>query len=156
MSNRTGVVRLLKKEQDRLTNELRGIGAALAAFGNAYGNGTATTFSSTLLPLQSRDKPVRAWRDWPTINRPMRFSGKMPTQFSSAYGCSVASTNPSSGLADILFRVVTSKVVPECRNQVGQSNNDDAAITDGCDGILTSRAAKLGLVRKFECEHGFF
>jgi len=36
----TGVVRLLKKEQDRLPRELRGIGAALAAFGNAYGKGT--------------------------------------------------------------------------------------------------------------------
>ena len=42
MSNLTGVVRLLKKEQDRLTKELRGIGAALAAFGKAYGNGTGT------------------------------------------------------------------------------------------------------------------
>ena len=42
MSNLTGVVRLLKKEQDRLTKELRGIGAALAAFGKAYGNATGT------------------------------------------------------------------------------------------------------------------
>ncbi len=40
MNNVTGLVRLLKTEQDRLTKELRGIGAALAAFGNAYGNGT--------------------------------------------------------------------------------------------------------------------
>jgi len=32
-----GVVRLLKKEQDRLNKELRGIGAALAAFGKTYG-----------------------------------------------------------------------------------------------------------------------
>ena len=31
MSNLTGIVRLLKKEQDRLTKELRGIGAALAS-----------------------------------------------------------------------------------------------------------------------------
>jgi hypothetical protein len=42
MSNLAGVVRLLKKEQDRLTTELRGIGAALAAFGQAYGKGTGT------------------------------------------------------------------------------------------------------------------
>jgi hypothetical protein len=42
MSNLAGVVRLLKKEQDRLTKELRGIGAALAAFGNVYGKGTGT------------------------------------------------------------------------------------------------------------------
>ena len=37
MTNMGGVVRMLKKEQDRLTKELRGIGAALAAFGTAYG-----------------------------------------------------------------------------------------------------------------------
>jgi len=42
MSNLAGVVRLLKKEQDRLAKELRGIGAALAAFGQAYGKTTAT------------------------------------------------------------------------------------------------------------------
>ena len=42
MSNLAGVVRLLKKEQDRLTKELRGIGAALAAFGKTYGKGTGT------------------------------------------------------------------------------------------------------------------
>jgi hypothetical protein len=42
MRNLAGVVRLLKKEQDRLTKELRGIGAALAAFGKAYGKGTGT------------------------------------------------------------------------------------------------------------------
>lgn len=42
MSDIVTVVRLLKKEQDRLTNELRGITAALAAFGNAYGKATST------------------------------------------------------------------------------------------------------------------
>ena len=40
MANLAGVVQLLKKEQDRLTKELRGISAALAAFGNAYGKQT--------------------------------------------------------------------------------------------------------------------
>ena len=40
MSKLAAVVRLLKKEQDRLAKELRGIGAALAAFGKAYGKGT--------------------------------------------------------------------------------------------------------------------
>jgi hypothetical protein len=39
MSELAGVVRLLKKERDRLANELRRIGAALAAFGKAYGRG---------------------------------------------------------------------------------------------------------------------
>lgn len=37
MNNETGIVQLLKKEQDRLTKQLRGISAALAAFGKAYG-----------------------------------------------------------------------------------------------------------------------
>jgi hypothetical protein len=40
MSSLAGVVRLLKKEQDRLTKELHRIGAALAAFGKAYVKGT--------------------------------------------------------------------------------------------------------------------
>jgi len=42
MDNLAGVVRLLRKEQDRLTTELRGIGAALAAFGHTYAKGTGT------------------------------------------------------------------------------------------------------------------
>ncbi len=40
MSKLDGVVRLLKKEQDRLTKELHGITAALAAFGKVYVKGT--------------------------------------------------------------------------------------------------------------------
>jgi hypothetical protein len=36
MTDLTGVVRLLKKEQDRLTKQLQGIGIALAAFGKTY------------------------------------------------------------------------------------------------------------------------
>ena len=47
MSNLAGVVRLLKKEQGRLTKELRGIGAALAAFGKTYSKGTTTRILST-------------------------------------------------------------------------------------------------------------
>jgi hypothetical protein len=42
MANLIGVVRLLKQEQDRLTKELRGISAALAAFGKSYGKQTGT------------------------------------------------------------------------------------------------------------------
>ena len=42
MDNLAGVVRLLRKEQDRWTTELRGIGAALAAFGHTYAKGTGT------------------------------------------------------------------------------------------------------------------
>lgn len=42
MSNIASVVDILKKEQDRLTKELRGITAALAAFGHTYAKGTGT------------------------------------------------------------------------------------------------------------------
>jgi hypothetical protein len=37
MTNIADVVRLLKTERDRLTNQLHGISAALSAFGTAYG-----------------------------------------------------------------------------------------------------------------------
>jgi hypothetical protein len=40
MENLTGVVQFLKKEQDRLSKELHGISAALAAFGKSYGKQT--------------------------------------------------------------------------------------------------------------------
>ena len=40
MSNLSGVVQLLEQERDRLARELHRIGAALAAFGHPYGNGT--------------------------------------------------------------------------------------------------------------------
>lgn len=42
MANLAGVVQLLKKEHGRLTKELQGISAALAAFGKSYGKGTGT------------------------------------------------------------------------------------------------------------------
>ena len=42
MANLSGVVQLLKKEQDRLTKELQGISAALAAFGKSYGKQTGS------------------------------------------------------------------------------------------------------------------
>jgi hypothetical protein len=42
MANLTGVVQFLKKEQDRLTKELHGISAALAAFGKSYGKQAGT------------------------------------------------------------------------------------------------------------------
>jgi hypothetical protein len=41
MTNLGGVVQMLKREHDRLSKEIRAIGAALSAFGTAYGNGTA-------------------------------------------------------------------------------------------------------------------
>jgi hypothetical protein len=37
MTNMGGVVGLLKREHDRLTKQIRGVSAALAAFGAAYG-----------------------------------------------------------------------------------------------------------------------
>ena len=42
MANLSALVRLLKKEQNRLTKELQGITAALAAFGKAYAKGTGS------------------------------------------------------------------------------------------------------------------
>ena len=42
MSDLAGIVRLLQKERDRVTKELHGIVAALAAFGNTYGKGAGT------------------------------------------------------------------------------------------------------------------
>jgi hypothetical protein len=42
MANLAGVVQLLKKEHGRLTKELDGISAALAAFGNTYGRQMGT------------------------------------------------------------------------------------------------------------------
>lgn len=43
MSNIASVVDILKKEQDRLTKELHGITAALAAFGHTYAKGRTGT-----------------------------------------------------------------------------------------------------------------
>jgi hypothetical protein len=42
MTNIDGVVQLLKKEHARLTSQLQGVSAALAAFGARYKNGSAT------------------------------------------------------------------------------------------------------------------
>jgi hypothetical protein len=42
MANLSGVVQMLKNEQGRLTKELQGISAALAAFGKTYGKPTGT------------------------------------------------------------------------------------------------------------------
>lgn len=47
MSNLDGVVQFLKKEQDRLSRELRGISAALAAFGQTYAKATPRRKLST-------------------------------------------------------------------------------------------------------------
>ena len=56
MSNLAAVVRLLKKEQNRLTTELRGIGAALAAFGKAYGKGTRKLSASARSRIAAAQK----------------------------------------------------------------------------------------------------
>ena len=54
MGNLTGIIRLLKKEQDRLTRELRGISAALAAFGAAYRDGHQTRAQKALPKRRKR------------------------------------------------------------------------------------------------------
>jgi hypothetical protein len=41
MTNLGGVMQVLRKEHDRLSKEMNAIGAALSAFGAAYGKGTA-------------------------------------------------------------------------------------------------------------------
>jgi hypothetical protein len=48
MTNMGDVVRVLKIERDRLTNQLQGISAALTAFGSTYanGNGASRTISA--------------------------------------------------------------------------------------------------------------
>jgi hypothetical protein len=56
MSNLAGVVRLLKKERNRLTTELRGIGVALAAFGKAYGKGTRKLSASARSRIAAAQK----------------------------------------------------------------------------------------------------
>lgn len=40
MTKLGGVVQILRKEHDRLSKEIKAIGAALSAFGAAYGKGT--------------------------------------------------------------------------------------------------------------------
>jgi hypothetical protein len=42
MTNMAGVVQLLKKEHERLTKQIQGVSAALAAFGATYTNGSGT------------------------------------------------------------------------------------------------------------------
>src|ERR1700756_817490 len=61
MDNVTGIVRLLKKEQDRLTMELRGIGAALAAFGHTYAKGTGTRKLSAAAPGRLAGAQRKRW-----------------------------------------------------------------------------------------------
>ena len=42
MTNLGGVVQLLKKEHERLTKQIQGVSAALAAFGATYNGGSGT------------------------------------------------------------------------------------------------------------------
>jgi len=47
MTKLAGVVQTLKKEHERLTRELKGISAALSAFGGSYGHGGTRKLSAT-------------------------------------------------------------------------------------------------------------
>jgi hypothetical protein len=62
MSDIAGVVRLLKKEQDRLTKELRGISAALAAFGQANGKQTGTRKISAFGGTTTQTRLAAVWK----------------------------------------------------------------------------------------------
>ena len=65
MANLTGVVRLLKKEHDRLSNQLQGISAALSAFGAAYRKRTGRKISAV-----GRARIAAAQRArWAKLNR---------------------------------------------------------------------------------------
>jgi hypothetical protein len=68
MANLAGVVQLLKKEQGRLTKELQGISAALAAFGKAYGKQTGTRGRKRQLSATARKRistrQKARWRAW--------------------------------------------------------------------------------------------
>ena len=61
MSDLAGIVRLLQKERDRVTKELHGIGAALAAFGNTYGKGTGTRKLSAAARARSAAAQRKRW-----------------------------------------------------------------------------------------------
>jgi len=61
MANLTGIVRLLKEEQDRLTKELRGITAALAAFGHTYAKGTGTRRLSAAARARIAEAQRKRW-----------------------------------------------------------------------------------------------
>ena len=75
MANLAAVVQFLKKEQDRLTRELRGISAALAAFGQAYGNHTAR---KGRLSAAARAKIAAAQRArWAKVRAKKGQSGKV-------------------------------------------------------------------------------
>ena len=76
MDNLTGVVRLLKKEHDRLTTELRGIGAALAAFGHAYRKGAGTRKLSASARARIAAAQRARWAKFRRTAKPVSVRGK--------------------------------------------------------------------------------
>jgi hypothetical protein len=61
MTQLNGVVRLLKTEHDRLSKQMRGISAALSAFGSAFGK-TKTTTARRTISVAGRAKIADAQR----------------------------------------------------------------------------------------------
>jgi hypothetical protein len=59
MANMNNIVRVLKKERDRLTNQLQGVSAALSAFSAAYGNHNG---SRRKLSASARERIAEAQR----------------------------------------------------------------------------------------------
>ena len=85
MNNVTGVVQLLKKEQERLTKELRGIAAALAAFGNAYGTETGTRkVSASARARMAAAQKARWAKAREASGTEKKVAGKVPKRVMSA------------------------------------------------------------------------
>jgi hypothetical protein len=85
MNNETGIVQFLKKEQGRLTKELRGIGAALAAFGKAYGTATGARSVSTSARARMAAAQKARWAKAREANGTQKKAiGKVPKRVMSA------------------------------------------------------------------------
>lgn len=85
MDNLTGIIRLLKTEQDRLTRELRGVGAALAAFGEDIrkGDGTRKLSASARARMAAAQK-ARWAKAREASGAEKKGAGKVPKRVMSA------------------------------------------------------------------------
>lgn len=85
MNNLTGVVQFLKKERDRLSKELHGVTAALAAFGSAYGKGAgARRLSASARARISSAQKARWAKAREDGGAQAKSAGKVPKRVMSA------------------------------------------------------------------------